>query len=447
VTPLVVTLPKSDARLERDLRLFQVFRFLSTSYLFIPVLVRFFQERGLDFTQIALLNSVYAITAIVFEVPTGALADRFGRRRAMVLGALLMAAGCLVDFRGLTFWTFAVGEGLLALGMTLTSGADSAYLYDLLRSAGRSHQYRRMEGSATAAKLMGAAAALFLGGLVGRHSTAYTYAATAAVCALAAVVAALMSERRAFGTTEGDGEAGLVPAMAEAGRAVLAVPSLRFAVGFSVLVFTLLRMGLYLYPPYLDSAGLDIAWAGAVLAALSVAGAVGAQHIERVRRFFGESRLVWGLPVAIAATYLLLGRFAATWGVVLLAVQSVANGIYSPLSKELLNREITDSARRATVLSFESMARRLAFGAFAPVAGLLIDSRGLNAGLYACAAVGTLGGAWLLSSTVRRHRRGLSGFEGEMTPTPIVDTGPFEKPLHLDPALTADGAQRRFTGP
>ena len=63
--------PAEDARLTLDLRLFFAYRFLSTSYLFVPVLVLFFQERGLDFTQIALLNSVYALTAIVFEVPTG----------------------------------------------------------------------------------------------------------------------------------------------------------------------------------------------------------------------------------------------------------------------------------------------------------------------------------------------------------------------------------------
>ena len=123
---------RDDVRLARDLQLFHFYRLLSTSYLFLPVLITFFVSRGLDFTHIALLNSVYALTAIVFEVPTGALADRFGRCRAMMLGSLLMAIGCVVDFNGRDFWTFALGEGLLALGMTLTSGADSAYLYDLL---------------------------------------------------------------------------------------------------------------------------------------------------------------------------------------------------------------------------------------------------------------------------------------------------------------------------
>ena len=90
----------------------------------------------------------------------------------MMLGSLLMAIGCVVDFNGRDFWTFALGEGLLALGMTLTSGADSAYLYDLLLANGKEHEYRRHEGSATAAKLLGAAAALVAGGFIGRNAPA-----------------------------------------------------------------------------------------------------------------------------------------------------------------------------------------------------------------------------------------------------------------------------------
>lgn len=417
MSPVVRARRRNDARISQELRLFHLYRLLSTSYLFLPVLVVFFQARGLDFTEIALLNSVYALTAIVFEVPTGALADRFGRCRAMLLGSLLMALGCVVDFGGRGFWTFALGEGLLALGITLTSGADSAYLYDLLRSAGREHEYRGHEGSATAAKLLGAAAALVAGGLIGRHSPATTYAVSAAVCGVAALVAMMMREP-AF---EREEDSAFFSGMAHAARAVVVQPSLRFAVGFSVLLFTLLRMGLYLYPAYLTGAGMNVAWVGIVLAALSLVGAVAAARIEGIRRLLGESRMVWVMPILLALSYVLLGRFFAYWGVALLAVQAAVNGLYSPFSKELLNREIADSGQRATVLSVESMARRLFFGAFAPVAGVLMDAHGPSRGLYLCAGVGLAGGLVLLLSTARRHRRGLTGFEGEVTPTPVPD--------------------------
>src|SRR5262249_19540480 len=83
----------------------------------------------------------------------------------------------------------------------------------------------------------------------------------------------------------------------------------------------------------------------------------------------------------------------------LLLVQAVANGIYSPLSKPLLNREISDSSRRAAVLSIESMARRLATGLFSPLVGLY----GESGVMLLCGAVGVGG---LLVLTVVRVRQG-----------------------------------------
>jgi hypothetical protein len=128
------------------------------------------------------------------------------------------------------------------------------------------------------------------------------------------------------------------------------------------------------------------------------------------------------MPLLLALSYVALARWLSVWGLALIAAQSVVNGLYSPFSKELLNREIADSGQRATVLSVDSVARRLGFGGFGLVVGVLIDGSGLQAGLYLCAAAGLFGGAALLASTVRRHRRGLAGFEGEVTPTPLPAT-------------------------
>lgn len=398
----------SEARLRRDLRLFHLYRFLSTSYLFVPVLVAFFRARGLDFLHIGLLNSVYALTAIVFEVPTGALADRFGRRRAMMLGALMMAAGCLVNFAGHSFWAFALGEGFLALGMTLTSGADSAYLYDRLAQAGRTDEYRAREGSATASKLIGAALALVAGGYLAERSLDLTYGASAVVCAVAAIVAFALHERplverrrRSRGVWAGFG-AGIV----RAGVVVVRQPELRLAMIFSMLAFTLLRVGLYLHPAYLESVGFHHSAAGWMLALLSVVGAVGAFAIEPIRKRIGEAGLVWGLPFVLGLTYACLTSTVAAIGVALLVVQAWCNGIYSPLSKELLNREIHESRQRATVLSVESMFRRLAFGVFAPVAGWLVDRQGLVGARALCFAFAIVG-AVVLGSALRR--RGAAG--------------------------------------
>ncbi len=419
-----------DDGLARELTLFQVYRFLSTSYLFAPILVLFFTARGLSMIEVTLLNSVYAVTAIVFEVPTGVLADRYGRRRAMVLGSLLMAAGCGLDYLGHSFFAFAVGEGLLALGMTLSSGADSAWLYDLLLDAGREHEYRRLEGAASASKLVGSALALALGGWLASRSVAATYLGTVFICLAASGVALGLREGSLLHRFPRPRFAARV---IEGGRRVLARPALLFAVLFSTLVFTLVRMSIYLHQPYLSAAGFGLAEVGLVMALLSVGAALAAYRIDGLRRALGERALVVLLPLSLALSYALLGRFVAGWGVVLLLAQSLVNGAWSPFSKELINREIHDSSLRATVLSVESMVRRLAFGLFAPLAGLMMDRGGLPGGLYACAGLGGLGVALLGAHLLRRRTSFDSGFEGERTPTPLP--GP-DLELATEPLVT-----------
>ena len=218
--------------------------------------------------------------------------------------------------------------------------------------------------------------------VAGTHSDAGKSLVTAGICLLASGVALLLKEA-----------APAVPArrtrmwsqMTDSVRTVLVYPPLRFAVLFSALLFTLVRMAIYLHQPYLSAAGLSLPAVGGVLAVLSFGAALGAHRVDVMRRYFGERGLVVLLPGTLAVTYLFLGAYMATWGVAMLLLQSVVNGVYSPFSKELLNREIVDSSQRATLLSVESMVRRLAFGLFAPICGIVVDARGLSYGLYACA--------------------------------------------------------------
>src|SRR6188768_1686500 len=95
------------------------------------------------------LGGIYSGVIIFVEVPTGVFADRLGRRRSMQWGAVAMVASCLLAARANGFVEFAVAEALAALSMALVSGADSAYLYDLLAAHDRAHEYPRREAAAS----------------------------------------------------------------------------------------------------------------------------------------------------------------------------------------------------------------------------------------------------------------------------------------------------------
>src|SRR5262249_22155102 len=143
-----------------------------------------------------ILNSVFNAVLVAFEVPTGALADRIGRRFAMVLGSLSMALSFVVYYLGGTFSWFVVAESVFALGMTLTSGPDSAYLYDLLKSHGQEARYSACEGTATSFKYVGMTAAFAVGGFIGEQQPSLPYLFAAGACIVAACAAALLGEAK-----------------------------------------------------------------------------------------------------------------------------------------------------------------------------------------------------------------------------------------------------------
>lgn len=377
----------------RDLRLFYLFRLLATSYLWVPIFVAFMRSRGLTFEQIALLHALYSVVVLLVEVPTGALADRLGRRESMMVGALAMVASCLTAFTAHGFAAFAVAEVLAALSMALCSGADSAYLFDLLQGNRRGEEYPNRESAASAWHQAGSGLACAAGGLLGEIDLALPYLATALVSA-AAFVSALMlrSERPArprMRTRSVAAELGVyMHHMRRSVRDVLTSRQLAWVIAYSAVVFVLLRSTVVLYQPYLDARGFSTAEIGFVYAGVYFLASFVARRADALRRWLGEETLIYGLLGSLSLSFILLNQFEGEWApLCMLAVQAVANGLYSPLAKTMLNRHISDSDRRATILSVESIARRAAMGMFWPVAGTI----GAASAMYLCGGIGFVG--------------------------------------------------------
>ncbi len=386
----------AERALRRDLRTFYLFRLLATSYLFVPIFMLFQEHRGLSFFERLALGGIYSAVIVLAEVPTGVFADRFGRRRSMLLGALAMVGSCLLALEADSFATFAIAESLGALSMALCSGADSAYLYDLLAAHDRAHEYPRRESAASAWHLIGSAVAFAGGGWLASHDLALPYLVTAAVAALAACVACVMRENRPALRSETSAAFGrqTLRALAEVTRN----GRLAWIVGYSAVVFVLLRATIYVYQPYLHERGLGTLETGVLFAGVYLIAAAVAYRTHALYSRFSDGVLLWSLLGVLAISFVgLAGAGAGPWMLALLVVQAVANGIYSPLTKPLLNREIEDSSKRAAVLSVESMVRRAAMGIFAPLVGLF----GQTDVMLLCGVVG-LGGMVVLGLARRR---------------------------------------------
>jgi hypothetical protein len=182
-------------------------------------------------------------------------------------------------------------------------------------------------------------------------------------------------------------------------------------------VFVLLRATVYIYQPYLKGVGFSIAQTGLVYAAVYLVAAMVAHRFDLLRRQIPEATLVWTLLGTLVVTFFLLGTLRGPIVLVVMGIQAAANGLYSPLVKLMMQRQIVESHRRATVLSVESMARRTAFGLFSPVAGGVMSAWGPSVGLLLCGGVGLLA----LVALSSRERRAVPAAPIAVAPEPSRD--------------------------
>lgn len=73
------------------------------------------------------------------EIPTGVIADRFGRKTSIILGSIVLSIAALIYGSIPNFYNFLLGEFLFAIGVALISGADKAILYDSLKENNQEH--------------------------------------------------------------------------------------------------------------------------------------------------------------------------------------------------------------------------------------------------------------------------------------------------------------------
>jgi hypothetical protein len=192
----------------------------------------------------------------------------------------------------------------------------------------------------------------------------------------------------------------MIEAIKDVGRS----SRLAWLIGYSAVVFVLLTAsGRYLYQPYLAEQQFSLHAIGLVYGGVNLVAAFVALDSSRLRRRFGDDALLWILLGTLGASFVLLSQIAGPWAILLIGVQAFATGLYSPLVKPLLNRSITDSSRRATVLSVESIARRAAMTIFMPLVGLA----GADAALPLCGAVGL--GALVVLAILRTSRTSRTG--------------------------------------
>jgi MFS family permease len=143
-------------------------QFFMGCHLIAGVLLPFFLMWGkISFVEVMFLQSYFTVMILIFEIPCGAIADHFSRKLSLILGTLSTAIATLIYSSCPTIVIFLLGETLFALGNSLISGTDQAFMYDTLRKLGRENEITKTMARSRSYMLIGIGISAPIGSIIG----------------------------------------------------------------------------------------------------------------------------------------------------------------------------------------------------------------------------------------------------------------------------------------
>ncbi|MGQ0551926.1 MAG: MFS transporter [Planctomycetota bacterium] len=331
---------------------------LTFAFAWVPVMYTAFTvERGFRPSQYLQLWGLYYGAMMLSELPWGWLADRWSRRALLRLGPLCLGIcfallGEARDFVACCWLMAAIGSA-----HAMISGADSAYLYELLAGQGRSAEALREETRAHRWRLFGVSILDVLGGLVAfSWGTTWCFHASALIMFAAAAVAFCLPAPPAQPSSWPRERVPLRTTLLSLLR-----PGVPWVLLWYVAVFVLLRVGFQLYQPTLLAVGADdLRLHGLLLGLLNLAAGLAAFFVLRVHARLGEAATGALVLLLIACSFAGLAGLSGWALFPLFCLQQIGFAFLQPVGRTALNHRIPEQGR-AALLSAQSLLARLVF--------------------------------------------------------------------------------------
>lgn len=356
----------------------------------------FLLSHGLNLLEINIVNMFFMGSVFLLEVPTGAFADVFGRKKSIVLGCFAMALSMLVYFLGDNFWIFILAELIGALGLTFLSGALEAWVVDALAYHGYDGELSSVFRREVYATQIGIICGSVLGGYLGERNLAWPWLASAISTVAVGIFAwRVLQEKQSVRKHFAFSFQPLLRTIRDSVRFGYQKKSVWFVVLFGmILAFSVQGMNMQWPVIFQETYGFSTSSLGWLFAAISALTMLGGQ----LSKFFAQRVRHEKNAIVLSQVVTAIGIIGASlmFGLVptlsLFLLHEMGRGMLGPLKQAYLNHRIP-SEQRATILSFDSMIGKA--GAFLGLlgSGYLAESAGIPASWFASGcllAVGVL---------------------------------------------------------
>jgi MFS family permease len=340
----------------RNIWLYYVFSTISGIELMVAFFVLFMLSNNLSMTEVMLLESIFLISSLLLEIPSGAFADNYGRKNSLALSMLLGCISLILFGIGTEFMTFLLAQVLLGIGWALSSGASDALIYDSLLEMKQEERYSRIFGINHFLILSTLAVSSILSGYLVFIGQRKLFFITAAIWSLGIVLALLMKEppihkKHSYFKT-----------IANAVRFTAKHGKVRDLIIYYGVFAAISHLAYFIIQPFY----MDPLLIGIATFVYFITAAIGGLIILRGKNILNILLIISGV------CFVGVHFFGIIPGIILIGVMSLSCGIRDVIVSRRINT-VTDSRHRATVISVQNMSKSIVYAATAPLFGYATD--------------------------------------------------------------------------
>lgn len=362
-----------SAHLKRNIPALFVIRAGMWFMVLMPVIIPFFESNSLNIQQILTLTSIHSLAIAVMEVPSGYLADRWGRKNTILLGTILFFGGYLGFCVSTTFYSFALAQLVLGLANSFISGSDSALLYDSMLEIGQEKAYVKMEGRNYSIGNIAESLAAILGGLLASISLdlpLYLQTLIAFITIPAALFLVETSHHKNVSESHLKDLKKIITHHLKPSNPLFWLIVISAWAGVATLSMA------WLAQPYFESINVPLAYYGALWALLNLSSAFSSWQAHRFYNLQGKNLMLLLLMI-LSIGFVLIGFTGGMIGLGIIVFHYLARGMITPILRQQIQDQ-TASHSRATVMSLRSLIIRVFYAISAPLIGWVAKEQGIS---------------------------------------------------------------------
>ncbi len=348
-----------------------------------PIIVLFYQENGLSMQDVLTLKGIYSVAVVALEIPSGYIADVWGRKKSLILGSILGCLGFVVYSFSSGFSGFLIAELILGIGSSFISGSDSAMLYDSLLKMKKEKDYLKQESRVMSVGNFAEALAGIAGGSLALISLRTPFIFQSFIAFIAVPAAILLVDPN---QNSAKVKVGLTHILGIVKFSLWDNAILRWNIVLSSVIGCATLTLAWFIQPYLRDLDMEVSTIGVIWTLLNLTVGFVALSAYKVEGYLGKKGTSIFIVLGVSIGFFLTGWLNSLLGVAVLFFFYFVRGIATPVLKNYINK-ITESEMRATVLSVRNFIIRICFALIGPFLGWYTDHFTLSSALMLAGAI------------------------------------------------------------